>query len=505
MSKIIDFLTRSLRSSKFIWFVLGFFLLQGSFFALAVDPSYPEYHNDGNITRGGGVVPDGNRHIAAIYYFAERPILTAPFITDQAERELWMGDLERFPSYFYYYLLSFPVRLATAFSAPDWVVVLVIRFVGLAIGLLALWVFYKLIRELKAGQVVANVSTLALALTGSFAYLAPAENYDVSALTMFLLFMLTSIKLFTRNDGKQIYWMAVWFFLGSITKYTYLPFMGLVGLIALVIYLRRNSGWWLGWQILGQQLKTWWQKSNKFIVAGLIALLLVAGGLFAERIGGNLVKYQAFNPKCDIVHSHEACMANGVYSRNYNRAKALEEGTAQTRHSYSPVRYTTMWLDRYYASMYAYLGHIWIYQFWSVMYVGLYVLLAAVVAMYGYLRLKRHKVLVNTQQKLIAVTAVVFVVAQYLFNVRTYINFEGMTYAHQGRYLLPMIGFLYVLLVMVAVKFVQVVSARQRRIVTPILLAVLLLTIATNSALPVWFAHAEDNRWYSEPFKFLAD
>src|SRR5690606_35189218 len=116
MSKIIGLLTRTFRSSKFIWFILGLFLLQGSFFALAVDPSYPEYHNDDNVTRGGGVVPDGNRHIAAINYFAERPALTAPFINDQADNQLWMGDLERFPSYFYYYLLSFPVRIASVFE-----------------------------------------------------------------------------------------------------------------------------------------------------------------------------------------------------------------------------------------------------------------------------------------------------------------------------------------------------------------------------------------------------
>src|SRR5690606_34690427 len=214
------------------------------------------------------------------------------------------------------------------------------------------------------------------------------------------------------------------------------------------------------WQVLSKQLSSWWQQVNKFVATGLIVILLIAGGLFVERIGGNLIQHQSFNPSCAKIHSHEACMSFGVYSRNYNRTQALEDGTAETRYSYNPATYTPMWLHKYYSSMYAYVGHIWIDKFWTGMYVGLAAVVLAVTAMYAYLRSKRHKILVNTQQKLIAATALVFVVAQYLFNVRTYINFEGMTYAHQGRYLLPMVGFAYILMIMVAVKFVQVVSAR---------------------------------------------
>ncbi|MFE2008975.1 hypothetical protein ACFW6U_27295, partial [Pseudomonas guariconensis] len=78
------------------------------------------------------VVPDGNRHIGAIYYFAEQPILNGPFFDNMEPRDLWMGDLERFPSYLYYYLVSFPVRAAMGLNVSDAMIVLLIRLLGLA-------------------------------------------------------------------------------------------------------------------------------------------------------------------------------------------------------------------------------------------------------------------------------------------------------------------------------------------------------------------------------------
>lgn len=504
MQKIIATVTSWLKSPKFFGVIIGIFLLQGTFFALAVEPSYIDTHPDGYESRGGGVVPDGNRHIGAIYYFAERPLLTSPFVADQDDRDLWMGDLERFPSYFYYWLLSIPVKLALALNASDPVVIFIIRFIGLIFGLLALIVFRKLVRELKLGEVVVNVSTLALALTGSFVWLAPSENYDIPSLLTFLLFALAAVKLLSRNDGRQVYWMTIWLFIGGITKYTYIPFMGLMGLVALAIYIQRNGRIRTVWQKFTTHISKAW-RLRPWLMAGAIILLIISAGLFVERIGGNIVKYQSFNPSCARVHSHEACMDFGVYSRNYNRAQALDNGTAVQRYSYNFFDYTGMWIARYFSSMYAYMGHIWIEKFWPVMYIGGWTVAISTAVMLVCLKFKRRRILDNIQQKLVAFMAVVFVVMQYLFNVRTYINFEGMTYAHQGRYLLAAVAFVYILMAIVAVKFVRLQSAKTRKVAVPILIAISLLAIVATSALPVWFAHADRDEWYSQPFKFLAD
>ena len=97
---------------------------------------------------GGGVVPDGNRHIAAIYYFAEQPLLHGPIIRDMDSNAMWIGDLERFPSYLYYYLLSFPVRIAMMMGAPDAVNVLLIRLIGIVFGVIVLLTLRKIVHEI---------------------------------------------------------------------------------------------------------------------------------------------------------------------------------------------------------------------------------------------------------------------------------------------------------------------------------------------------------------------
>src|SRR5690606_34093786 len=147
--------------------IMALFLLQGVLFTFVVTPSHQEFYGS-FVTRGGGVVPDGNRHIATMYYFAERPLLDGPFIDDMRDRDLWMGDLERFPSYLYQYVMSFPVRALMAVGASDGLIVVTIRLLSLLFGLIALVVFRKIAVEVGAGKSVANVAALSLTATGVF-------------------------------------------------------------------------------------------------------------------------------------------------------------------------------------------------------------------------------------------------------------------------------------------------------------------------------------------------
>ena len=165
MQKITNKITDWLSSPKFFKVVLVLFLIQGVYFVLAVKPSSITIDQaSGYEVRSGGVVPDGNRHIGAIYYFAKRPILAGPIVNDQQPADLWIGDLERFPSYLYYYLLSFPVRLSMSLGASDMVNVVLIRLIGLIFGVLGLIIFRRIVKELKVHETVTNMSILALAL-----------------------------------------------------------------------------------------------------------------------------------------------------------------------------------------------------------------------------------------------------------------------------------------------------------------------------------------------------
>jgi|AntRauTorcE11897_2_1112592.scaffolds.fasta_scaffold05773_4 hypothetical protein len=490
MYKII----KTLKSPHFFRIVVLVFLIQGTFFALAVNPSYVEVSPSGHETRGGGVVPDGNRHIGAIYFFADRPVLSTPFVSDMQPEDLWMGDLERFPSYFYYYVLSFFVRIPIALDAPDTVNVMVIRFVGLIIGLLALVVFRKIVRELKTGELVTNLSTLALAVTGSFVWLASSENYDILSLLFFFLFVLAALRLFTNKDPKQIYLMALWFFIGSITKYTYIPFMGLAGLMSIGILIKS-----VGTRYIIDQTRTKLLAVNKWVIIGGVFVLVGSASLFMERIGGNLLHYQSFNPNCELIHNSEECMAFGVYERGYNRELEIEKGLHDD-FEFRPLEYTGFWVHKYYTSMYAYVGHIWIYNFWPAMYAGASMLLALIVSAFVYIKKRSKRVLNNPQQKFIGVLVVALIAAQLVFNINTYINTQGAAYAHQGRYLLSAVGFVYVIILLLLTRFIKEVSVSRRSVVLGIFVGVGIIALITNSALPVFLVHADQPEWYTDTF-----
>ena len=502
MKRLATRLVTILRSNLFFRIILVGFILQGLLFALVVSPSTIESQVDGTVTRGGGVVPDGNRHIGAIYYFAQQPITNGPIIHNMADADLWMGDLERFPSYFYYYLLSFPVRAALAFNMPDAAVVLLIRLIGIIFGVVILLTLRKIVREMRLGRVIEHLTVLAMAATGAFVWLTPAENYDILALMFWLLFLLASIRLFVRKDGRQLYWMAVWFFFVGITKYTYIPFAGLSGLVACWLYARQ-IGYVNIWVTIKEQWQQWYKQLKGYQIAALAIVLLVSGVLFVERIGGNVLFYRSFNPSCTQIHSFDSCMKFGVFERNYLRAQEydlqLESGQVEPIR-YNPVTYTSFWLNRYYSSMYGYVGHIWIYDFWAVMYAGMFAILASFAGLVVYLKKRRQKLLLTASEKYIAGVIVLLVVAQYVFNLRTFITYGGemYAYAHQGRYLLSAIGLLYILMLAMSFRAFKLMKHRTRRVVVPLLVAAGLFALITNSALVSFFVHADTIDWYSQ-------
>ncbi len=494
----------TLRSPKFFWATLILFVLQSTFFALAVNPSLQSTRPDSTyLNRSIGLVPDGNRHIAAIYYFAQKPLDEGPFVHDMTDQELMMGDLVRFPSYLYYYLLSFPVRAALGLGMSDLAIVYLVRFIGLGFGVVALVVFRRIVHEVRAGSIIANLATFGLAMTGAFAYFAPAENYDMLALLLWLCFVLASVKLFMRRDPTQLYWMVTIGTYLSVTKYTYLPFAGVMGLAALLLYIQNRSGWRSAWRHITQRCSAQWRRLRWWRRTALVVLLLVGSALFVERIGVNLVQYHAVSPNCEVVHSRESCMNFTVYNRNVNRLEAVEAGETWTK-DFHLLEYTGEWLARYYPTMYYYMGHIWVYNIWPMLWVSVALVLLLVVSALVYLVVTRRAALRGQGEWYLLGLVGVLTAGQYGYNVMLFIKYSGQLYAHQGRYLLPVIGFLYVLMLLVVVRAYRALpSARSRQIALPVIIIVGVIAALINGALLNFFIHANSPDWYSELGRWL--
>lgn len=498
-----SWLVNVVSSKKFLWGVVFLFVVQGAFLAFAIDqPQSDSRDTDNYLYRTVGVVPDGNRHMAAIYHFAKRPILDGPWVQDMTADELMMGDLVRFPSYFYYYLVSFPVRVALALNFSDLAIVTMVRLIGLLFGVLALLVFSRITRRITPNKFIQNTALSMLALTGSFAFLAPAENYDVLAFLFWLLFLLASIKLVRDRDLGQVYWMAVWFFLISITKYTYIPFVVLTGLASLV-YLGYEKV--LTKKFIGQSFeKLRGYVSTHRIKSSLLAVLMIFSvTLFAERIAGNLIEYQSFSPKCDRVHEAQDCRRFGVYKRNVDRLASVESGEASTK-DYNFFEYTLMWISRYYSTTYYYLGHQNVSDVRPALLMAGRVA-ALVLSIMALVVIVKGRALFSSRIEWYMLAVVgILVVGQYLYNVMLFITYSGETYGHQGRYLLPAIGLIYLLLLLVVYRFYQLIAPKYRVWVFWLLVVFSVVLIWTNSALVNLIYHAQDPAWYSQWFKWLA-
>ena len=499
-------LVELLRSRAFFVAVIVGFILQSLFFAVAVNPSQPVILENGTVIREGGVVPDGNRHIGAIYYFASQPLVNGPFIHNLPNELLWMGELERFPSYLYYYLLSFPVRAALVFGASDPLIVFMIRCIGIVFGVGVLLVLRKIAMLVSRSSVVANLSVLTLAMTGAFAWLAPAENYDMLGLLFFMLFLLSSLQFIKYHDTTKLGWMLLWLLLVSITKYTYLPFAGLGGLVAVGIVIRQ-----IGIKSLIKKTKIQhiaWYRAKPYIV-GLFAVgLIISGGLFVERLGVNALQYRSADPDCDLVHEREACRNFGVFDRNYLRTMQYEQELASGERAattYQPITYTKFWLERYYNSIFGYVGHIWIYNFWPIMIVAGSVAAVLLIGIIGYALYHRLRVFRTPEAMYLLLIAAAIVALQYVFNANLVIKYGGEMYAfgHQGRYIIAAIAIGYMaILMMLARVWREIDHEKRRRYFVP--LAVVLCIVMILHWAPISFiVHANGPEWYSAFFQRL--
>lgn len=474
---------------------LALFVAHGVFFAVAVNPSLQT--GDTYLDRSLGLVPDGNRHIAAIYYFAEKPIAEGPFVQEMTDQEMMMGDLVRFPSYLYYYLLSFPVRAALALGASDLTIIYLVRLIGLGFGVLALIVFRRIVREARAGPVIANVATLGLATTGVFAYFAPAENYDMLAFLLWLCFVLASMKLFMRRDATQLYWIVTIGLFLSITKYTYLPFAGVAAIVAMWLYVRGAGGWSRAWTQIKRQCAERIRTTARWRQVALVTLLLVGMVLFVERIGINIVQYQSVSPNCAEVHSRESCMNFNVYKRNVERLDAVAAGEAWTK-DFHLLEYTGDWLARYYPTMYYYMGHIWVYDIWSMLWVSAGFVLALVLAAVVYLARRKQAIIQGRAEWFLCGVVGILTAGQFGYNVMLFVKYSGEMYAHQGRYLLPALGFAYVIMLLVVARAYRTLSEARRKKALYVVLAIGIFALIINGALLNFFIHANSPDWYSE-------
>jgi hypothetical protein len=478
------------------WFLRGVllvFVVMGATFAgIAHIPTDLGIKEGVHVVSTFSLAPDESRHIGNILFYAERPLFAGPVIDDAPPRSIWLGEVQRFPSYLYYYVMSFPARIGLALDLNFNVLVVLLRLITLSTGVLTLVVVRRTLLAIGFSVPISSVSILGLAFTGAFVWMSSAVSYDIPALLLFCLVLYFAVRLFITRDARYGVYLLLCVFTVSVTKYTYFPFaLVAVALVLGAVAVRDRS----------REHRAQWVATARALMrpstTPLGLALVVSLALFIERIVGNYVRFADADPDCDVVRSHDLCLGYDIYRRNVTNTTAVhdawDQGTA-ARHALSPIEYLGTWLDIYYRKTFFYSGAI--AQPWQVEQV--IVLLGAVVALIVIvgLILNRERIISTHAMALLYAITTIYAVSLFLFNARTYTE-QLMYYAHSGRYLLVVWAFSFPVAALVGVRLYKRISVRFHPVAGWLFVALVACAVVVHSAPVAFFSAASTPEWYS--------
>ncbi len=317
-SRVLAFLS----SRTFLKLIIGLFVLQAAWIALT--GRYP-------------MAFDEDFHLGVIRLYADHwsPIWSAHPAGGDA-----FGAVSRDPSYLYHYLMSFPYRLIALFTDNQTLQVLILRAMNIAFFACGLPLYRKLLLKTGASKPVVHLSLLIFVLIPIVPLLGAQINYDnvimpLTALSLLLIIQFSeSLRKQSLDVNKLLQFMAVSLF-ASIVKYAYLPiFVASTGYLIFRLYrvYRTPSDLLKAFKNSWPKFKGW----NRWL---LIVLVFLAGGLFGERYGLNIIRYHTPVPDCAQVLTYQECKHYGPWIRDFEfeQDKPIENDR-------NPIRYTQHWL-----------------------------------------------------------------------------------------------------------------------------------------------------------------
>jgi hypothetical protein len=476
----------------FRW-ALVLFVVFGAVFAVVLH--YPIVDGNGNVPYLGTIAPDEHRHIANILFYAHRSVTAGPIIDSVPTRDLAMGEVLRFPSYFYYYVMSFPVKVMINEALPySWIVVF-LRLVNLVFGVLGLVVMRRLLKAMGFSDSIAVLSVIVLAFTGRYIWQSAAVSYDAPGMTLFLGCLLYSARFVHAPSPGTLAKAVITGGWAIIAKYTFVPFVVVAIVVAVALVAQRDG--LRGVVDVRHAVSSFRDGLRRRTVrtSGWLLAFVVAAGLIIERYGVNLVRYRQFNPDCDKLHTHQQCLMFDIYARNYGAERvhdlAVLNGQQQT--PLDVLEFIGRWCTTYLQSIFFYRDRnsTWainpvVSVLGTLVFVG-----ACLVTVLAFRSLIRTRAFVWG-----FAVAGVYVVAMFVFNLQTYLRLDN-DYAFSGRYLLPVLPIIYAFTIVSAMAFWRSLPVGWRRVAIIPVLLVMLVVLVFYSAPVAFFAYARDPSWYT--------
>jgi hypothetical protein len=363
-----------------------------------------------------------------------------PFISSQPTSADAYGSIVGDASHLYHYLLSFPLQLVRAFTESQMLQIWALRSISIGLGLLTLYLTFRLARRFGLPKKVAYLATLALAITPVFYNVAAHINYDnlLFPLTLFILLQTWTAaeKLKTGTvPTMRLVGIGSLLLAASLVKYSFLPIFAAVGLYLLVVLLRN-----VPLRALPRRVVRGAASTTKLQAVLLFSGFVLASGVWLQTYGTNVVRYGTPHPQCHVVLSVERCQAYAPWARNYalhqTRAERPMEGAQLVPFTYLWVKSMT---HQTFSLVHVEQGAIAVYTLQKLGWPAVALVLAGLLCM---LLLLRSVLRGKVPWVLFGSVGVVYMLSLWGQNFSDYQNLHQVV-AVQGRYVLPVLPLLY--------------------------------------------------------------
>ncbi len=422
-----------------------------------------------------------------------------PFLPVELPGSEQFGAVARDPSFLYQYLMSYVYGFFSIFTHNEVTQIVLLRLVNVAMAVVSLPLFAKLMRKLGVSSALTNITLAIYVLIPVVPLLAAQINYDNLVLILVPLVCLAAIECLEELKNHRIVvheWLLMFLMLGLmvLVKYAMLPFVG-VFVLALAAASARYV--WGEHRKIGRELKSSWRKRPKLRVNILLAILLLGLVMGFQRYGINLARYHSLVPKCDKVLSIEKCMHYGPWQRDYVYTQEKPSDFVPDKTEYSQKWVVGMWHRLYFAVDGRASNYANFLELPGPSRTALFVaIISAGATGLGLIYFLRRNIYVI----LIGSAVLAYIVVLFINGYGAY-NRTGVAVAINGRYLLPVIPILAILPALVLSRLLRASVIIRSALATFVLMGMLygggVMTFIIRSQ-PSWYWHNHNVQYINQ-------
>jgi hypothetical protein len=282
------------KSKRFFYLICIVFSLQAFWYALSFQP----------------IIFDEGHHFGFISRYTHQ---ISPFILHQSPGWDALGEVTRDPSYLFYYLMSWPLRLIQIFTGSAYVQILLLRALCIIMAVTGLFFYRKAFLLAKIPPAIVNVGMLFFILLPTVALYPGAIHYDNAIFLIYgiALWLITKYVSVRAIDTRLLLWFMIIGALGSLIKFQFIAlFLPIVLYLIWFTFRRQNYR-----QAASDIVRSYKQIRLAPRIA-LSTLAVLSLGLFIERPVTNVIVYGQIQPDCQRVISAQRCLLNFTTNRN---------------------------------------------------------------------------------------------------------------------------------------------------------------------------------------------